>query len=235
MEQLSSNTELIINNGIKLCGLSNINFSQEIHYLIYKITNNVNGHYYIGQHRTTNPYDNYLGSGKMLWKEAYPKYGISSFTKEILYDLKDADALNIMEKKLVPLSACYPNNKLSYNLAEGGGKYPVLSGENNPMYGIDVRTLMSTDAVKKMSRKRSIALKNRKRKQSTFDKISIANSGRNNPMYKKAVLKNKKCVFCLATRKYSYIPVELVQEYLKNGYILQGSNHGTKHSKEHRK
>ena len=89
----------------------------------------------------------------MLWKEAYPKYGISSFTKEILYDLKDADALNIMEKKLVPLSACYPNNKLSYNLAEGGGKYPVLSGENNPMYGIDVRTLMSTDAVKKMSRK----------------------------------------------------------------------------------
>ena len=127
---------------------------------------------------------------------------------------------------------------MSYNLVEGGHA-PIMYGKDNPMYGIDVRTLMTPEAVKEMSRKRSISLKNRKRKQTTFDKISKANSGKNNPMYGKHKYDtphyNKKCMYCKNTNTYIYVEKAKVNEYLNNGYILQGSNKNTKksqHSKE---
>lgn len=97
-------------------------------------------------------------------------------------------------------------------------------GEKNPMYGIDVRTLMTPEAVKEMSRKRSIALKNRKRKSETFDKISKANSGKNNPMYGKHKYDtphyNKKCMYCKNTNVYVYVEKIKLMDYLNNGYIL---------------
>lgn len=43
-------------------------------YTVYKTTNIINGKYYIGVHKTTNPNDSYLGSGKAI-KEAIKKYG----------------------------------------------------------------------------------------------------------------------------------------------------------------
>ena len=45
---ISSSIELINEHGIKINGLSNVNESHEIHYLIYKITNLINGMYYYG-------------------------------------------------------------------------------------------------------------------------------------------------------------------------------------------
>jgi hypothetical protein len=35
-------------------------------YVIYKITNNINGRYYIGRHATKNINDDYMGSGKAI-------------------------------------------------------------------------------------------------------------------------------------------------------------------------
>ena len=106
-------------NGINYSGLDRINNDIDIHYLIYKITNITNGMYYIGQHKTRNPTDKYMGSGKYIGR-AIEKYSLGNFIKEILFDFDNFDDMNNKEKELVPVNECFPNNPMSYNLIEGG-------------------------------------------------------------------------------------------------------------------
>lgn len=49
----------------------------------YKITNNLNGHYYYGIHSTDDLDDGYMGSGTIL-HQAYNSDGIENFSKEII-------------------------------------------------------------------------------------------------------------------------------------------------------
>ena len=102
-----------------ILGSENINESLQTHFLIYKITNTANSKYYIGQHKTKDPYDDYMGSGKLILK-ALKKYDLSSFTKEILFDFDNFEEMNNKEKELVQLSNCWPLDKNSYNLQQGG-------------------------------------------------------------------------------------------------------------------
>lgn len=59
-----------------------------------------------------------MGSG-LLINNAIAKHGVEKFVKTILFDFDNFDEMNEKEKELVPLSACYPNDPMSYNLREG--------------------------------------------------------------------------------------------------------------------
>ena len=89
-------------------------------YIIYKIVNQVNGRYYIGRHATKNINDSYMGSGKAILN-AIKKYGIESFTKEILAEASSREELWELEKQIV--NDQIVNDPLSYNMAYGGKSY----------------------------------------------------------------------------------------------------------------
>ena len=98
--------------------MENVKGSKRKYHIFYKITNNINNHFYYGVHNTDNINDNYMGSGKRLWY-AYKKYGIENFTKE---NLKFFDTA----KEAFEYEADYITEELikdpnCYNI-EGGGK-----------------------------------------------------------------------------------------------------------------
>lgn len=86
-------------------------------YCIYKITNKINGHKYIGQHKyedESNPMGKYKGSGLLL-RKAYKKYGIENFETEILYKrIRDKETVDAME--IWAIEKYSPE----YNIAKGG-------------------------------------------------------------------------------------------------------------------
>lgn len=74
--------------------------TQYKYYAIYQTTCKVNGKIYIGQHRTNNLDDTYLGSGTFI-KEDIKRYGRDAFEKKILFVFDNFDEMNEKEKELV--------------------------------------------------------------------------------------------------------------------------------------
>ena len=87
------------------------------YFIIYKITNNINGKIYIGKHKTNNLDDDYFGSGFYL-NRAKEKYGLQNFTKTILFILQNEEEMNLLEKSVVTPEFC--NRTDTYNIMEGG-------------------------------------------------------------------------------------------------------------------
>ena len=85
-------------------------------YTVYKTTNLVNGKYYFGVHRTEDPCDSYLGSGKVILK-AIIKYGKQSFKKDVLFIYPTADQAFSKEKELV---SAFKGDPSCYNIRDGG-------------------------------------------------------------------------------------------------------------------
>lgn len=103
-----------------------------IYRYIYKTINIFNGKIYIGQHRTKQEYDSYLGSGKKL-KQAIKKYGVNYFLKGIIEYCNDDNELN--EKEIYWIKQLNAtDNKIGYNICKGGGDYPILYGKDNPFF-----------------------------------------------------------------------------------------------------
>lgn len=100
----------------------------------YKITNNINNHFYYGVHCTDNLNDGYMGSGKRL-HYAYKKYGIENFTKEILKYFDSSDEAFKYEADF--LTENLINNPNCYNIQLGGkgfhtnGLATVMDKEGN--------------------------------------------------------------------------------------------------------
>ncbi len=101
------------------------------HYIIYKITNLVNGNIYIGKHRCDELDDDYFGSGKILWL-AINKYGIENFIFHLEIDLKNEEEMDLLEELVVNKDFLARDDV--YNLSRGG-KNPCMYGKKNPFYG----------------------------------------------------------------------------------------------------
>lgn len=84
-----------------------------MYYLVYRITNTINGKTYIGAHATVDKDDGYMGSGLAL-RFAIKKYGREAFIRDILHEGSSAEAMYAKEKELVIPG---PEN---YNLIAGG-------------------------------------------------------------------------------------------------------------------
>jgi hypothetical protein len=89
-------------------------------HIIYKITNRLNGKYYIGRHSTKNIDDSYMGSGVGI-KNAIKKYGVENFTKEIIEETTSSELLWELEKQIVNDNIVKDN--MSYNMCYGGKHY----------------------------------------------------------------------------------------------------------------
>lgn len=116
-----------------------VNNNHKYHYF-YKITNNINNHFYYGIHSTNKLDDGYMGSGLRL-TAAYKKYGIENFTKEILkfFDSRKEYAdyeAEVVNEVLIKDPNCY-NVML-------GGEYLTTMGvvivkdKNNNKFGVSV-------------------------------------------------------------------------------------------------
>ena len=71
-----------------------------MYYLIYEIKNKLNGKVYVGLHKTNNPNDNYMGSGKHI-KAVIAKYGVENFEKRILRFCSSEDDMRQKESEIV--------------------------------------------------------------------------------------------------------------------------------------
>ena len=87
------------------------------HNIVYKITNIINGKWYIGVHRTSNLNDGYMGSGIAI-NAAVEKYGIDNFIKEILFDFENDQEAYLKEAELITIDEV--RNRNCYNLKPGG-------------------------------------------------------------------------------------------------------------------
>ena len=88
-----------------------------MHYLIYKITNNLDNKIYVGKHKTEDKNDDYFGSGLLLGR-AVEKHGKENFKKEILFECSSVEEMNQKEADIVDEDFIARND--TYNIKLGG-------------------------------------------------------------------------------------------------------------------
>lgn len=119
-------------------------------YYLYKVTNKLNGKYYVGAHKTLDFNDGYMGSGKVI-RNAIAKNGLSNFTKEILEQFDLPEEMYAREKEIVTDE--FLKDKMTYNLRRGGtGGFDYI---NNNKLGDRTGAILSSDTKKKISKSRS--------------------------------------------------------------------------------
>lgn len=91
-------------------------------YIVYRVTNKVNGKFYIGAHSTNNVNDGYFGSGKGILR-ALKKYKIENFTKDILFVFDNKE--DMFDKEAEIVTKDFVKRKDNYNMVTGGDISPT--------------------------------------------------------------------------------------------------------------
>ena len=94
-------------------------------YVTYKITNLVTQEYYIGSHKTNNPYDSYMGSGVKI-KHSIDIYGLENHRKDILSIFESREESLELEHKLVK-EAKDSGDLLLLNITNGGLSFDYIN------------------------------------------------------------------------------------------------------------
>lgn len=127
-------------------------------YYTYKITllkGSFTGHYYYGQHITSNINDGYCGSGTKLINY-YNKYGKKegeTYIKEIIQFYNNEDELNEAEYELI--GDKYENDEMCINLV-GGGKGGSKSSETKEKLRQKTLLQFKDEAKKELHRQKTI-------------------------------------------------------------------------------
>lgn len=94
-------------------------------YITYKIICKITNKFYIGSHKTDDPNDDYMGSGKLV-KESVLKYGEENHCKEILGIFETRKESTDLEHKLIKeMKKNQPNNCL--NISFGGESFDYIN------------------------------------------------------------------------------------------------------------
>lgn len=110
-------------------------------FTVYRTTNKVNGKYYFGVHKTNDPMDEYLGSGRYI-KYAIAKHGAENFVKEILLSSPSPESAFALEFELIEK---HRGNPLCYNLRQGGsGGFDYIN-----RVGLNGNKFMTEESVKR--------------------------------------------------------------------------------------
>ncbi len=195
--------------------------------VIYKITNNVNGKIYIGQHCKNDT--DYMGSGTLL-KRAFQKYGKENFTKEIIEICLDKEALNIAEKYWISYYHSQDRN-IGYNITAGGEGVFGYKHNKEQLEKMSKR-FKGIPKTKEHNLKNSIAnkgkntwSKGRLKSDDEKKKNSIAHLGERNPFYGRHHTKEHILKISKPVKQYDK-SMNLIKEYIsiKEAADINGFN-----------
>ena len=204
----------------------------ETHFIIYQITNLVNGKIYIGKHKTKDLEDGYMGSGIIL-KRAIRKYGIENFKKEILFECSSDEELFNKEREIV--NEDFVARDDTYNLKVGGdGGFDYINSkklntiginevnkkkQNNKSgqcYVVKNKILHDKDYANEFSKKVKAGLLRRmKENPSKFNQ-----RGENNNMFGRRKMINP------ITNETKYVIPEEFELYMTKGFTFTKRSHG---------